>query len=186
MKITYFFFFLLFLYNVHGFGVSPGVFQVVINNDEELEKEFFIYNNEDELKRYNISGNGFFNFTDFITEVNGNSEKEVKILINVPYETLEGNYLGRIYVNEINKEEGGVNLDTLLGIKFEFFVTSNYTEELEENSFRERLEFKEINKEELEFEIEEEFEFEIVLFYSLIILVILLGFYIIYKNRQIV
>ena len=69
MKIIYFFFFILILNNVYGFGVSPGKFNIEINNGEEIEKEFFIYNNENELKKFNISSSGFFNFTDFILEV---------------------------------------------------------------------------------------------------------------------
>ena len=185
MKIIYFFFFILFLTNVYGFGVSPGSFSIDINNGEEAEKEFFVYNNEDELREYNISGVGFFNFTDFILEVDNNSEKEVKILVKVPYETLEGNYIGRIYVNEINKEEGGVNLDTLLGIKFEFFVKSDYTEKFEDSSFKRRLDFKEINqKDNLEETEYEEIGFEIILFYVLLCLIILMCIYRIYKNRQ--
>ena len=35
-------------------------------------------------------------------EAEEDSEKEVKFLIKVPYETLEGDYSGRIYVKEIN------------------------------------------------------------------------------------
>ena len=184
MKIIYFFFFILILNNVYGFGVSPGKFNIEINNGEEIEKEFFIYNNENELKKFNISSSGFFNFTDFILEVKENNEKEVKFLVKIPYETLEGNYVGMIYINELNKEEGGVNLDTLLGIKFEFFVNSDYTE-LNENKFEQKLEFKEISqKDKLKTELEEEFGFEIILFYALIVFVILLGVYKIYKNRQ--
>ena len=71
-----------------------------------------------------------------------------------------------------------------MGIKFEFFVNSDYTE-LNENKFEQKLEFKEINQEDkLKTELEEEFGFEIILFYALIVFVILLGVYKIYKNRQ--
>lgn len=187
MKIICFFFFILFLSNVYGFGVSPGSFSVELGNGQEVEKEFFIYNNENELKKYNITGIGFFNFTDFILEIEENSEKEVKFLVTVPYKTLEGNYSGRIYVNELNEEEGGVNLDTLLGIRFEFLIKSNYTG-FEEENFEQKLELKEANnKNELEnIALEEEFGIEIILFYVLVVLIILLGIYQIYKNRQIV
>lgn len=184
MKIIYFFFFILFLNNVHGFGVSPGSFSIYINNGDEIEKEFFIYNNAIESRKYNISSKGFFNFTDFILEIEGNSERELKFLINIPYETLEGKYSGRVYINEINEEEGGVNLDTLLGIKFNFNVKSNYTGFIE-NNFEQKLELKEIQESNLEeFELEKEFGFEVVLFYILAGITIILCIYRIYKNIQ--
>ena len=56
------------------------------------------------MKKFNISSSGFFNFTDFILEVKENNEKEVKFLVKIPYETLEGNYVGMIYINELNKD----------------------------------------------------------------------------------
>ena len=54
-----------------------------------------------------------------------------------------------------------------------------------ESGVEQKLEFKEINQEDkLKTELEEEFGFEIILFYALIVFVILLGVYKIYKNRQ--
>ncbi len=183
MKIIYFFLFILFLSNAYGFGVSPGIFKIEIKNGEEMEKEFFIYNNEEIVKKFSINGDGFFNFSDFIVEVDGNNEKEIKFKIRIPYETLEGDYAGRIYVNELNMEEGGINLDTLLGIKFEFSVNSDY--ELKENKVEQKIEFKAENKDKvLETKIKEELGLEIIFFYALISLVFLLGIYRVYKNIQ--
>ncbi len=185
MKIIYFFFFILFLNNVYGFGVSPGSFFIELENGQEIEKEFFIYNNAEDIRTFNVSSYGFFNFTDFILEIDENSEKEIKFLVRVPYETPEGMYSGRIYVKELNKDEGGVNLDALLGIKFEFLIKSNYTEEFEDNTFEQKLELKEMPENPNNtIGIEEELGFEIILFYILIELIILMCLYRIYKNRQ--
>ncbi len=174
MKITYFFFFILFLYNVYAFGISPGSFSIGLENGEETEKSFFIYNDEKDGNEFNISSYGvnFFNFSSFKTKIN--NEDEIKFLIRIPKETEEGNYEGRIYVNELNKENGGINLDTLLGIKFKFNIKSNYTKS--EESFEEEVETQE-NEEDKENSFLEDNSFAINLFYFLLILIILLCLY---------
>ena len=176
MKLTYFFFIFLFLYNTYGFGISPGSFDIQLNNGEEIEKSFYIYNNKEETREFNISSYGinFFNFTDFNTKIKGNSEEEIKFLISIPTETEQDNYEGRIYVNELNKESGGINLDTLLGIKFNFNIKSNYTKS--EESFEGKFETEE-NEEDKENRFLEYSGFAINLFYFLLILIIILCIY---------
>ena len=140
MKIYFLFIFLL-MSNVYAFGVSPTNFNIELVNGETIEKEFFILNNNFETKLYNISNYNleFFNFTSFIIEVDSNSEKEVKFQLNVPQEIVSNNFDGRIYVKEINTLEGGVNLDTLLGIKVNLDIKSDYI------LIEERLNFKQEN-----------------------------------------
>lgn len=176
MKIIYFFFFILIMPNIFGFGISPSKFEINLNNDDYAEKGFFILNDKETKSLFNVSSYGleYFNFTELIIEVDGNSEREVRFMINVPYETVAGIYDGRIYVKEITERNGGVNLENLLGVKINLIVDSDYSE-------------TEINTEQKQilknnFELEKKLEFEIILFYLLIMIIFILCLYKIYIN----
>ena len=130
MKIIYFFIFILLINNVYAFGVSPSSFEINLRNNESIEKEFTLINNEFETNEFEISSYGieFLNFTKFNLKIEPDNHEDVKFLIDVPYETLQGNYEGRIYAKKIKPEEGGVNLGTLLGIKINANVESDFKE----------------------------------------------------------
>ncbi len=130
MKIIYFLIFILISFNAFAFGVSPSNFEVMLNNNEGIEKEFTLINDDYETKEFEIKSYGidFINFTEFTFKIAPQSQENIKFSINVPYETNEGIYEGRIYINKIKHEEGGVNLDALLGIKIKVNVISNFTE----------------------------------------------------------
>jgi len=183
VKLIYFLFFIFLISNVYGFGVSPSEFNINIENGKEVEREFFIFN-DNQVKFFNISSYGisFFNFSSFIVEIGENGKEEIRFLINVPFETENGSYDGRIYVKENRINEGGVNIDTLLGIKVNINVKSNYSLD---NNIKEDLLlkqeyndeitfFEEINKEDLNFLVYFKDNPELTLFYGLIILVLML------------
>ena len=174
MKIIYFFFIFLFLPNVFGFGISPAKFDINLNNNDYIEKEFFILNDKDSTRKFNVSSYGFeyFNFTELILDIGGNSEKDVIFRINVPYETVSGNYEGRIYIKEILENNGGLNVDNLLGVKINLIVDSDYLEE----SVKINTEQKN-NEKKSDFGIKENLEIEVILFYFLIVIIFVLCFY---------
>ncbi len=181
MKIIYFLFFILFINNVYGFGISPTVFDIELNNGETIEKEFFILNDK-EYKLFNVSSYGidFFNFSNFYLEVDKGTEKEVKFLIKAPYDIISGNYEGRIYVKEIKNTEGGLSLEPLLGIKVNINVISNFSEDNERTNIYLKDDDQQI-KDYLNYDSqiidEATNKPEIFLFYSLIGLIFTIGFY---------
>ncbi|MBI2672030.1 hypothetical protein HYX16_03800 [Candidatus Woesearchaeota archaeon] len=186
MKLIYFLFFIFLISNVYGFGVSPSEFNINLENGQELERQFFIFN-DNQIKLFNISSYeiSFFNFSSFIVEIDENNQKEIKFLINVPFETENGSYSGRIYVKEDRISEGGINIDTLLGIKVNINVKSNYSLDNDEGNLKEDLLLKqedndeitfseEINKEDLNYLVYFKDNPELILFCGLIILVLML------------
>ena len=185
MKIIYFLIFILFINNVYAFGISPVNFDLNIKNGFQTEQEFFVVNNENTNKVINISTDfEFVNFSNIILETEPNSEKNIKFLFQVPYETTEGEYEGRIYLKEIKDDEGGISLDTSLGIKITLNVESNYADTLNEKKeyVYSEQEFKEIPKEELNLLEYLKTNLEIVIFYSLIGLISLIALIRIFKN----
>ena len=174
MKIIYFLFFLLFLPNVFGFGISLSKFDINLNNNDYIEMKFFILNDEENNRAFNISSYGFeyFNFTELILDIEGNSEKEFIFRINVPYETVSGNYEGRIYIKEILENNGGVNVDNLLGVKINLIIDSDYSEKNVKINTEQKN-----NEEKADFEIKENLGLEVILFYLLIAIVLVLCFY---------
>lgn len=179
MKIIYFFFFILLVPGALGFGVSPAKIEANLKNSETIEKEFFILNNNHQDKIFNISSEfQFLNFSSFIVNVDSNNEKEIKFLINIPYDVPSGEYEGRIYAREVLEDLNNLNLDPLLGVKVILDVDSNYLEKevkvnSEEilNSEQKNMEFtKLVNPENI--------------FYILIALVLILTCYRIFVNLK--
>ena len=171
MKIIYFLFFILLCNNVFAFGVSPSNFEINLHNDESVEKEFTLINDEFETREFEISSYGIelFNFTKFNLKIEPQSQENIKFLISVPYEAIKGEYEGRIYVKKIKPEEGGVNLDALLGIKIKVNVESSFVETLKEINIDKTQVTKENN-----FLDKLKENPEILLFYALITFVLLL------------
>lgn len=181
MKIIYFLIFILISLNAHAFGISPSSFEVRLQNNYGVEKEFTLINDDFETKEFEISSYGidFINFTKFNLKIGPQSQENVKFLIGVPYETSEGIYEGRIYVNKIKPEEGGVNLDALLGIKVEVEVESNFTGDYFADSIKLNSGNEILQEDKYDFLDSMTENPEIILFYALtIVLCIICAFFI--------
>jgi hypothetical protein len=190
VKIVYFFISLFLLNNVYGFGVSPAEFDLNLRNGEVVERSFYVFNNKNENKIFNISSYDaeFLNFSSFLIEANKNSEKEVYFLVDVPAYLKNHSYKGRIYVGEIKDSISGVNLNTLLGIKINLNVLSDYIGV--ESFFKSEEDFKS-DEQDSENEIYNEIIFDepdnsdfdeiikdryVLLFFALVSIVIVLSF----------
>ena len=193
MKIIYFFIFLFLLNNAYGFGISPAEFNLDLRNGEHAERSFYLFNDNNENKVFNISSYNaeFLNFSSFLVEINKKGEAEVYFLIDVPDYFKNGSYEGRIYIQEIEYFVSGINLNTLLGIKINLNVLNNdirqeYVFEKEdfkadgpsiENDIHNDIIFDEYPKEDLDSVI---LDRKILLFFALTGFIIILFFSLIF------
>ncbi len=106
MKIL--FFILLLSFNVLAIGISPVSFDIEASKGEIIEKEFYLYNTDNEDRSFNIAVEGYDWFSFFPSELNlkSNSKEKVKIILEIPDNVSKGIYYGKIYFKEENKRNG--------------------------------------------------------------------------------
>jgi len=175
--VKYFLLFLILISEVFAIGISPGSLDLEADRGEIIQKDYYLYNTQEEDKEFRIFVEGFdwFSFYPNNIKIEPNSKAKIRIILEIPSNISSGIYVGKIYFKE--KIDNALNINPGVIIPYNLSVDGDlisYSELDQRVIYHSAMVFEQEVKETIK---KEKIKLETTLFVILgIIVIILLAF----------